>query len=98
MAKVPKSSGQGVSRGSYQSGWRSGQRGTGAPGASGFKPLRGETGGQASGARSYGKDGYQAPKNQPFTTEPASDLVPFGVSNLKALENFPGAKPKKGLL
>ena len=100
MARVPKTSGQGSSRASYQAGWRSGQRGTGAPGSSGssgFKPLRGESGGQTSGTRAYGKgSGYQAPDNKPYAAEYDPDLVPFGVSNLKTLQGVLPGKPKKG--
>jgi hypothetical protein len=96
MARVPKTSGQGSQRKSYQSGWRSGQRGTGAPGLGDIKPLRTSGPGVASGARGYGKgEGFQAPRNQPYRTEPDPDIVPFGVSNLDNLNSFLKAKPPK---
>jgi hypothetical protein len=95
MAKVPKSSGQGTSRKAYQTGYRGGMRGTGAPSLGDAKPLRAPAQ-ESSGPRSYGKGDvlFHAPKDQPFKTEVAPDLVPFGVSNLKAIDAFPGKKPK----
>jgi len=97
MARVPKTSGQGTARRSYQTGYRTGMHGTGAPGGGDIKPLRTPKVDMPSSTRSYGKGDvlFHAPKDQPYNTELSPDLIPFGVSNLKALDAFPGKKPKK---
>lgn len=70
--KVPKTSGQGTSRKSYQEARSLGQKGTGLPG---FKPVR--LGTQAvKDKRSYGKSSGFQPASTPFNVDFGDTMDP----------------------
>jgi hypothetical protein len=95
-AKVSKTSGQGVSRLSYQkgralSGKTGGGASTGIDASFGKSPL----GGSGSG-RSYAK-GEKSPGDSGFNVSYGDTLMPTDLADIKALGEGPPPKPSKAM-
>jgi hypothetical protein len=92
MARVPKTSGQGVSRKAYQTAYRLGARGSASPGAGDSPRLRGEakaeTAGGGTRGRPKGKIDSAAGMNISY-----GDILPIG--DLEDIENYAKQKPAK---
>lgn len=91
MPRVSNTSGQGVSRGGYQSSYQLGQHGTGAPGKG---ALRGPT---TSTSRQYTKSSVKG-ADTPFKMNVDYDAGDaLGISNIKDVKGYLKGKPAKGL-